>query len=93
MAANTLGLDTQHAPIQGVLSLLFRVRMRPVGKITLRGPYGPNQLSKVLEIVNSHPFNTEIMCCLPFLQENRNSAKQLEEVKRLEYSTAYELIS
>lgn len=67
--------------------------MRPVGKITLRGPYGPNQLSKVLEIVNSHPFSTEIMCCLPFLQENRNSAKQLEEVKRLEYSTAYELIS
>lgn len=55
--------------------------MRVIGKISVRGPFRTLDNDKVVKILASHPFNVELMSCLPFLQKKE---KKVESVKRLE---------
>ena len=55
--------------------------MRLIGKISVRGPFGPQDNDKIMKILDSHPFNVELMSCLPFVQRGE---KKIEPVKRLE---------
>ena len=55
--------------------------MRLTGKISVRGPFRPQDYDKIVKVVDSHPFNVELMSCIPFLKDNM---KKIESVKRLE---------
>ena len=58
-------------------------KMKLQGKISLRGPFRKEEDDKLLQLIASHPINTEIMACLPTLRDFNKENKKVEEVKRL----------
>ena len=53
--------------------------MTPQGRITVRGPYNTFEKRRVASVIENHPFNTEVTCYVPFLEQQ--SVDNIKEKK------------
>lgn len=58
--------------------------MRILGKTTVRGPYSEYEKKRIASLIDSHSFNTQVSCFLPFLDSIPNNTNTQQEKKKIE---------
>ena len=59
-------------------------KMRILGKTTVRGPYSEYEKKRIASLIDSHSFNTQVSCFLPFLDSIPNNTNTQQEKKKIE---------
>lgn len=55
--------------------------MVPQGRITVRGPYSTFEKRRVASVIENHPFNTEVTCFVPFLEQEDGNNKKTKKIE------------
>ena len=58
--------------------------MSILGKTTVRGPYSEYESQRLASLIDSHSFNTQVSCFLPFLDSIPNNTNTQQEKKKIE---------
>lgn len=55
--------------------------MHYLGRITVRGPYSTFEKKRIASLIDNHPFNTEVTCFLPFLEQNEINDNNSQDIE------------